>query len=150
MLGLFRRRKREQPSSDPLDQVAAHLEAMGYKLTPYGAGVALLGTESGYSVVETASHIALATMARDIKEAGTNVAKLIAFMPHAGAILELLKEYRDAGMMHPTQWQNDANAFYRIMKIDEHQKEWVAQILSDPVAGKERLATRCIKYMSDE
>jgi hypothetical protein len=150
MFGLFRRRKREQPSSDPIARVAAHLEAMGYKLTPYGVGVALLGAQSGYSEVETASHIALTTMARDIKEAGTDIAKLIAFLPHGRAILEMLKQYKDAGLMHPTQWQNDANAFYGIMMVNAHQQEWVDQVLSDLVAGKERLATRCIKYASDD
>lgn len=132
MFGLFRRWKREQASSEPIARVAAHLEAMGCKLTPYGAGVALLGSRSGYSDVETASHIALTTMARDIKEAGTDIAKLIAFVPHGRAILEMLKEYKDAGMMHPTQWQNDSNASYGIMMINEHQQDWVNQILSDP------------------
>jgi hypothetical protein len=150
MLGLFRRKKRERLEGNPIDRVAVHLDAMGYRLTPYGAAVALLGVESGYNEVETASHIALTTMARDIKEAGTNILKLISFVPHGQAILELLKEYNDRGMMHPTQWQNDSNAFFRIAMVDEHQEEWLDKILSDPIAGKERLANRRIKYTTDE
>jgi hypothetical protein len=42
---------------------------MGYDLTAYGTAVAVLEVQSGYSVVETASHIALTTMALDIKSA---------------------------------------------------------------------------------
>ena len=91
MLGFLRRRKRQQTENDPIAGVAVHL-AIGYTLTPYGAGVALLGCESGYNEVETASHIALTTMARDLKEAGSDISKLLAFVPHARASLELLKE----------------------------------------------------------
>jgi hypothetical protein len=146
MLGLFKRETRQQESANPIDRVAAYLHAMGYVLTPYGAGVALLGIRSGYTEVEAASHIALTTMARDVKEAGSNIVKLVAFVPHAHALLRLLKEYADSGLMHPTQWQNDSMAIYRIVTVDEHQLDAIEQVLSDPIAGKERLAKFRIEY----
>jgi hypothetical protein len=41
-------------------------------------------------------------------------------------------------------------ALFRISIVDEHHQEWIDKVLNDPVAGKERLANRRIKYMSDE
>jgi hypothetical protein len=137
------------PSSDsaaadrdnPISRVAEHLRIMGYDLTPYGAGVALLEIESGYSEAETASHIAHTTLALDVKEAGTDIEKLLGFLPHGMALLEVLKDYKDRGMMRESQWQNDSTAVFRVITVDEHQEEWIAKILSDPIAGKQRLAT---------
>ena len=119
---------------------------MGYDLTPYGAGVALLELESGYNAVETASHLSLTTLALDVREAGSDVGKLTRFLPHAMALLEVLKSYKDKGMMNPTQWQNDANAIYRVSTVDERQEEWIEKVLSDPIAGKERVATNRIGH----
>lgn len=124
-----------------LVDVEAHLKGMGYDLTPYGAGVAVLELESGYNAVETASHISLTTLALDVREAGTDIEKLMRFGPHAMALLESLKSYRDKGRMKPAQWQNDANAIVRVSTVDECQEEWLEKVLSDPIAGKERLAT---------
>ena len=120
--------------------VDKHLKVMGYKLTSYGAGVALLGMNSGYNEVETASQIALTTMALDINNAGSDIVQLASFVPHAHALLEILRNYKDSGMMHPTQWKNDTNAIFRICTVDKYQKEWVEKILSDPIAGRNRLA----------
>ncbi|ERP67399.1 hypothetical protein VCHC36A1_3711 [Vibrio cholerae HC-36A1] len=50
--------------------------------------------------------------------------------------------------MNPTQWENDSTAVYRIITIDNQQLEWVENILNDPVAGKERLATSRIEYQA--
>ncbi len=130
--------------TNPIDSVAKHLQVMGYDFTPYGASVALLEIQSGYNEVETASHVALTTLALDIKGAGTDIVKLASFIPHAHVLLEVLKKYKDQNMMNPTQWKNDANAVLRISSVDEHQEEWLGKILSDPIAGKERLATRRI------
>lgn len=132
--------------ANPIDLVSKYLKVMGYDLTPYGAGVALLEVQSGYSEVEAASHIALTTMALDIKTVGTDIVKLVSFVPHAHALLEVLKSYKDQNMMNPAQWQNDTNAILRISSIDEHQEEWLGKVLSDPIAGKERLAISRIKY----
>jgi hypothetical protein len=138
--------KPEYGGDNPIGAVEDHLKNMGYDLTPYGAGVALLELESGYNAVETASHLSLTTLALDVREAGTDIEKLMRFMPHAMALLEVLKEYKDKGMMNPTQWQNDANAIARVSTVDEHQEEWIEKVLSDPVAGKERLATSRVDY----
>jgi hypothetical protein len=137
--------KKKKPKND-LDAVAYHLQIMGYDLLPYGAGVAQAELSSGYNAVETASHIAFTTLALDVKEAGDDIMALAAFMPHGKALLELLKEYKDKKLMNPTQWDNDARAVYHIISVDENQLEWIDKILSDPIAGKERLAKSRIDY----
>jgi hypothetical protein len=143
MFGLFKKKKK--PDSE-LDSVSYHLQMMGYDLLPYGAAVALAEMGSGYNSVETASHIAFTTMALDVKEAGDDIMALAAFMPHAKALLGILKEYKDKKQMNPSQWENDARAVFHIATVDENQLEWIEKILSDPIAGKERLATSRIDY----
>lgn len=130
-----------QNGDNPIGAVEVHLKKMGYELTPYGVGLALIELKSGYNAVETASHISLTTLARDLREAGTNIKKLASLLPQTMHLLAVLKEYKDQGMMHPTQWQNDATAIWHVSAVDEHQEEWIDRILSDPIAGKERLAT---------
>jgi hypothetical protein len=67
-------------ADNPISRVAEHLRVMGYDLTRYGAGVALLQFESGYNEVETASHIAHTTLAFDVREAGDDIDKLLGFV----------------------------------------------------------------------
>lgn len=146
LLARMRARRRAAPTagakaSDDLAAVAKHLKSMGYDLTPYGGGVALAQLASGYNVVEAASHLAHVTLARDVRDAGDNIEKLVAFVPHGMALIEVLTQYKDAGAMHPTQWQNDARAVMGIITVDEQQEKWLTQVLSDPVAGAQRVAT---------
>jgi hypothetical protein len=136
--------KPQAEANNRIEGVEVHLRKMGYESTLYGAGLALFEMESGYNAVETASHIALTTLARDVREAGTNIIKLVSFLPQAMHLLAVLKDYKDQGMMHPTQWQNDANAIWHVVSVDEHQEEWIEKVLSDPIAGKKRLATKRI------
>jgi hypothetical protein len=131
------RRRRAKESAD----VVKHLRIMGYDPTPYGIGVALVSLQSGYNEVEVASHIAHVTLARDVRESGDDFVKLIGYRSHGMALLKVLKEYKDARAMHPTQWQNDAHAIMGIITVDSEQEAWLAKVLSDPVAGKQRLAT---------
>lgn len=142
MFGFLKKKK----PKDNLESVIYHLQMMGYDLLPYGAGVAQAELSSGYNAVETASHIALTTMALDIKESGDDIIALAAFIPHAKALLELLKKYKEKKLMNPTQWDNDARAIYHIATVDENQLEWIEKVLSDPIAGKERLAKSRIDY----
>lgn len=143
MFGIF---KKKNNISNPLEEVEAHLKIMGYNLLPYGAAVALADIKNGYNSVEAASLIAVTTMALDIKEAGDDILSLMAFLPHGLALLKVLKKYKENNQMHPTQWQNDSAAVWHIVNVDEKQLEWVDKILSDPVAGKERLAVSRIDY----
>lgn len=136
----------QQVDDNPIAGVEIHLKSMGYDLTPYGAGVALLELESGYNAVETASHISLTSLAFDVRKAGTDIERLMHFASHSMAILDVLKVYQDKRMMNPTQWQHDTNAIRRVSTVDEHQEEWIEKILSDPIAGKERLATSRVDY----
>ncbi len=143
MFSFFKKKKEEENN---LDAVAYHLNLMGYNLLPYGAAVAQAELTSGYNAVETASHIAFTTLALDVKEAGDDIMALAAFLPHGQALLELLKQYKDQKLMNPTQWENDARAIFHIINVDEHQLEWIENILSDPIASKERLANSQVGY----
>lgn len=145
MFNIFKKKKRDPFS---LESVKTHLQVMGYDLLPYGVAVAWLELRSGYNDVETASHIALTTMALDIKRA-ENAIIFLAFWPHARALLEVLKKYKDNGQMHPTQWQNDSAAILHIVYVDKNQSQWIDDILSDPIAGKERLANSRVDYNVD-
>ena len=145
VFNLFGRKKRKLS----IKSVERHLTIMGYDLLPYGAVVALAELESGYNEVETASHIALTTLALDIRESENNVVSLMSFTPHGMALLEVLKDYKDHREMNPTQWQNDSSAVWHIINIDEHQKPWIDKILSDPIAGKQRMANSRIAYNID-
>jgi hypothetical protein len=142
MFGFFKKKKQ----IDDIESVEYHLQMMGYDLLPYGAGVAQIELTSGYNAVETASHIAFTSLARDVKATGDDIMALAAFMPHAKALLELLKGYKDKKLMNPTQWDNDARAIYHIVTVDEHQLEWIEKVLNDPIVGKEPLARSRIEY----
>jgi hypothetical protein len=97
------KRNRKLKSSAPvqatnrLQEVVKHLRVMGYDLTPYGMAVAMASVSSDYNEVEVASHIAHVTLARDVREAGADILKLTGYVPHGMALLEVLKEYKDAG-----------------------------------------------------
>ena len=135
----------EDNEKKSISEVADVLKQLGYKLTKHGTGVALLELQSGYSVIDTASHIALTTMARDISEAGNNIEKLIKFVPHASAIIEILEEWKNQCLMSEMQFQNDGKAFLGIVLIDAQQENWINKVLADPIAGRERLANSRIK-----
>ena len=125
--------------------VEKYLKLMGYELLPYGISVAYAELVSGYSPAETSSHIALTTMALDVKE--TNDGRILIFyVTRAYEILHILKELKDKNEIHPTQWQNDTNALWRVVSLDKDQLDWVDTILSDPISGKERLAKSIINY----
>jgi hypothetical protein len=146
MFGSWLKRRAQLKSVREATAVGEHLKIMGYDLTGYGAAVALLEVQSGYSAVETASHIALTTMALDIKSAEQDLERLMRIHSHAMALLKVLKEYRDKKMMRDSMCQNDATAVYHIATIDGQQGDWIDKILSDPIAGKERLANSRITY----
>jgi hypothetical protein len=141
MIEFLKRKQPPKPTDAALGEVLKHLRIMGYDPTPYGIGVALLSLQSGYNRVEIASHLAHVTLARDVREALGDFVKLISYHTHGMALLEVLKQYKDARAMHPTQWQNDARAIMGIITIDTEQEAWLSKVLSDPVAGKERVAT---------
>lgn len=152
---MFEWLKRSQQSGEPSEEqkwsaelrhVEFHLEMMGYNLLPTGAAVSLAELVSGYNAVETASHIAHTTLARDVSEAGSDITILAALHAHGRLLLDVLKEYKDDGRMHPTQRQNDSLAVYRLVTIDDQQQKWIRDILADPIAGKERIAVSRLDY----
>jgi len=118
------------------------LADLGYQLSDYGAIVAIFGLQSGYSEAEVVSNILVTTIARDVKLGWNDVEQMAILAVHGLAMLQALKLWKDSNLMRETIWSNDAAALYHITCPSPQQSEWVEQILSDPVAGKERLAKR--------
>lgn len=102
---------------DDLAKVEAFAEYLAYDLTRYGMGIALLSLESGYSHLETASHLALLTLALDAKEAGTDIVRLMFLVPHARSMIDVLKEYQQhhPSLMREALFKNDATAMLKVV-----------------------------------
>lgn len=141
---------RDQPglkhSEGDLVRVEKIVEQLGYRISPYGIGVALLSLESGYSHAETASQIVLATLALDAKAASGDLLRSIAMAPHAKAIIEILSEYKRTGLMREEIFQNDARAVIGVVTVDQNQKQWIDSVLSDNIISQDRLAISSIDY----
>jgi hypothetical protein len=125
---------------------AGHLRDMAYVPTPQGIDVIFMQLSSGYSEAEAASHIAVVTMARDLKETGSDLFALMNFVPHARLILEHLKAYKDGGLMREEIWRNDSTAIGKLSMVPTERDQWIARVLIDPVSGKNRLANSRIDY----
>jgi len=96
-----------------------HLKMMGYDMNDEGgAVVAIRLMKSGYNEVESASYIAMVTMALDIKITGKDIELLMSFAPHVQALLALLKKYRDEDKMSEVRWKNDSNAIFKIFYLE--------------------------------
>ncbi|MBL8578351.1 MAG: hypothetical protein JNK47_14095 [Mesorhizobium sp.] len=126
-----------------VDKVMRHL---GYDMTQYGVGAALLSLESGYSHSETAMNLALVSFARDCKAAGTDILRLAALAAHASAMMKILAEYRDAGVLRDDLFKNDMRALMKVAVVDQDQSTWIERVLSDPVAAGDIVATSRINY----
>lgn len=131
-----------------LDSVEEYAKYLGYDLTRYGLGVACLSLKSGYSQLETASRLALVTLAWDVKEAGTDIVTLIAFVPHARSMVDILTQYQKQhpGLMREELFKNDALAMLKVVMVDQDQRAWIERVLSDPTIASERVANSRIDY----
>lgn len=127
-----------------LNNCIAILRHLGFSANPYGIGVMTFQLEK-YSTAEIAVNIAILTLARDIRDR-EDVESLVNISIHAIKVAEIMKEFRDRGMMRQSVWQNDTIGLAGIMKIDSEQLEWCERILSDPVGGRVRLADSIIEY----
>lgn len=126
-------------NSSSITDVEKMTNHLGLDLTPYGAGVALLSLESGYSPAETASQFALATIAHDMKGL-PDIVTVMDITARGYAILECLKEFKDKGLIRENIWANDATAIGKIINPSPETEEWIDKVLSDPVIAKERVA----------
>ena len=79
-------------------------------------------------------------MVLDVREVGDDITKLAVLALHGKAIVDVLYETEFQKQMNPGQWQSDVNAFGKISIPSESQMDWVEKVLSDPLAGKSRLA----------
>ncbi len=133
-------------SSDDLKRVESNMEQLGYAITPYGLAVGLLSLESNYSPAEVASHLGLATLALDAKEAEMDITKLIALLPHARAMVEILSEFKESGLMREEIYKNNSHAILKVVIPDKNQPIWIERVLSDPMVAKDRVAISNINY----
>ena len=129
-----------------ITQVQGLLKELGYDVTPYGASVALVSAGSGYSPAETASYLALASLALDAKEAENDVIKSMELLTHARSMVSVLVQYGDRGLMRQELCQNDGRAMIGVAMIDKEQLSWIEKVFSDPVVSKERVAKSRIDY----
>lgn len=132
-------KKQKDPKQFSIADVEKLTSHLGLDLTRYGAGVALLSLESDYSPAETASQLALATIAHDMKEQ-PDVEKVMEISVRGYAVLECLKKFKDNGLMRESIWANDATAIAKIINPSPETEEWIDRVLSDPVVGRERVA----------
>ena len=124
----------------------SYLSQLGYKISEYGVAAAFLNLESGYSHCETASYLALATLALDAKDAGLDVRKFMHMAGHARAMVDVLSEFKTAGLMREELFKNDARALLGVAIPDKGQADWISRVLTDPVVAKDRVATSRINY----
>ncbi|MDP1731200.1 MAG: hypothetical protein Q8L54_08510 [Devosia sp.] len=74
------------------------------------------------------------------------VISLVKYVPHARAMLDILKQFKDRGLLRETLFQSDGNAILRVVTVDSQQEEWIAKVLGDPVIGNSRVARSRIRY----
>jgi hypothetical protein len=122
------------------------LQSLGYEPTEFTVGFYAISEENGYSPAETASKIALITMAKGIRsDIEDKPMHLFVYPIHATSILKILKEWKEHGMMHPTEYQNIVSAFMVISTLHENWLRWINEILEEPFASYE-LAKNVINY----
>lgn len=140
-------RKEWQPDpkieTNDIKEVEKFLHELGYNITAYGAGVALATVMSGYSHVEAASHLALATLAYDARDANLDFEKLIPLAAHAAAMVEYLTRWGGAGLIRDEILRNDGSAMIHVSQGDP---SWIEAVLKDPLTSKERVANSRIDY----
>lgn len=144
MFGFFRKKKAPADTS-PASITAGVLSTMGFALTENGVGIVVLSNMSGYSPHETASVVALMTIARDVKEAGNDVMQRMKIATHSTEVIKMLHQFTSHGLIREDLYSNDVNAIKNIAYMEKQNDEWVERVLSsDPIAGKERLARRTV------
>lgn len=123
-----------------LARVEAALYRLGYKINFYGIGITRFSFVSGYSPCETASHLALSTLALDIKEGFPDIRKMMRPVPNASAMFHILVDFKNAGLMREELVENDARAIFHVITPGKHQLTWISQVLSDPLIAQNRVA----------
>lgn len=131
---------RHDASPMGISDVSAHLEKMGYRLTIVGAGYAVMQRRSGFGAVEVALQIAMHTLALDVRAAEGDSERGAEILEHAKRIVELLDDYKSAGIVHPVRWERDTKVITGIAYPGRQQDAWLELTLSNPMVGETRLA----------
>lgn len=136
MFGIFKKKKENSYIQD----VQFYLREMGYDLSHLGIGIAALDQFHNRNSIETASYIALITLAQNVRNAGNDMEILATLAVHGRVLIDVLAYYKEQGLMHPLQWQNDATAVFRVAFLSEDQEKWLDAVLADPVCGHLEMA----------
>lgn len=131
-----------------LENVRKITHHLGYDLTRYGYAFSLISLGSGYNEFATATQIALVTLATDIRAAGHDITKLMSFMPHTMAMIDIMKDWKDRGVLPQAIFENDGRAMVKVATVSPEQNEWIDNVLADPVSTAERLANCRLEYMA--
>jgi hypothetical protein len=150
MFGRLFRRKSPKQEANPADLAEDVLAPLGFKLRPYGVGVVIATTVSGYSVHEAVSLVALVTLAREADEADHDPIRLMGLMMFGSLVTRELAAIAKKGLIRPEVWRHDLEALLGVCQVDAQQEKWIKKVLSDPIAGKERLADVTINYAAPE
>lgn len=140
MFGLAKKQSTKDALNQGIDRVAAQLKHMGYDITPAGRAIAERLLAQGRPEVALAGDMAVVTMAQDVKAAGSDIQKLMGFMPHGIALLEVYKSYRDDGNLTHEVWKLLSTAVYHLTNVDEQQEVWIEGILRTPLNSGQRVA----------
>lgn len=140
------RNEKIQNNPADMDQVIAALNKLGYNITTYGVGVARLSLESEYRPCQTASYLALVTLARDAQEAGRDIIKQTALLPHARKMIDILSQFKNDALIREEWFKNDTRAIYGVTIVEKGRAEWISRVLSDPVIAQNRVATSRNNY----
>jgi hypothetical protein len=67
---------------------------------------------------------------------------------HGGALIPTLTRFKDHKLMREAIWRNDSRAILGAISVNAEQRGWIEKVLSDPIAGKERMANSLMDYGS--
>jgi hypothetical protein len=141
---------RKASDGKELDRVGEHLRNFGYDLTEYGSTFAPLFIKNGFKEAEVACHFAHVTLARDALDAGDNFMLLVVGLRlHGMTLLEVLKEYKDAGYLRREHWERAAKSIYNAITPSKEQIPGIQALLADPISGTERVATSRLDYSTN-
>lgn len=83
---------------------------------------------------EIAAFIALYTLAREIRDAGTDIQLLALQTSHAHEMLKLIKRYRESDLIRKEPWEVLSTLIFKISQVDSEQEGWLNQVLNSEPA----------------
>jgi len=125
------------------------MQELGFDILPEGIKVAnKMIKERGLTEFEAASQVSLLTMARDIKECGTdNALRVSEIRSHAIRLIKALDKFKEAGLVNYNSWISDVKAIEIISSFEDRAMPLVDNLIG--AEGGVRLATNKNDYNSE-